>query len=337
MDELKYRLGIPVEDADKGVQAGYKAYSTAGILYGDGQGSFRTAEPGVDYGFSLLTGNGAPGNDTVAGLGQHYFDLTATSPPYEYICVGYTQAGFVWRIYGDSGEGFRVLGRFTDLTALQEAIESGLVKKPVPGDAYFIGTTAPYPVYYYDGLTFTWTYYGPLGSSGSSGSDVTGVPPHGSKGQVLIKNSDADYDAVWGDAVPDGGIGTAKLAKDAVTAEKIPDGSLITSKFMNNSVTAAKIAKGAVSATFTATIPATGWVEETGGFYIDITVEGLTDDDEIIPGLDYSQLATGSSGVELAEAASTIYRFESAANLIRAHATEIPTIAVPAKFKAVRK
>lgn len=331
-----YKLSLTAAEAAKGILAGYDAASTVGLLLADGTGRVRAAQPGRDYGYGMLEGNGPPSTSVAANIGQHYFDMAATAPPYEYICVGYTATGFVWKVFGENGAGFKVLGRFDSLESLQEALASGLIPAAQPGDAYFIGTTAPYPVYYFDGLTLRWTYYGPLGSSGGGG-DAIGIPPHGSTGQVLGKNSDADYDVSWMDAVPDGSIGTAKLAKDAVTAEKIPDGSMSTPKYMNNSITAAKIAKGAVSVTFTATIPAAGWVEETGGFYIDITVEGLTDDDEIIPGLDYSQLATGSSGVELAEAASTIYRFESAANLVRAHATEIPAIAVPAKFKAVRK
>lgn len=225
-----YPVALPAEDASKGIEAGYSAYMTPGIFYGDGQGGIRTAQPGTDYGYPLVQGNGPPGNTTSANLGQHYFDMTATAPPYEYICVGYTASGFVWKIYGDPGQGFRVLGRFNTIEALQEAVSAGTIPQPSPGDAYFVGTTAPYPVYYYDGLTLTWTYYGPLGSSGSSSGDVTGIPPHGGAGQVLKKSSDADYDVEWGDVpkftvtttdISNGAITTPKLASQAITMEKL--------------------------------------------------------------------------------------------------------------------
>lgn len=242
-----YKLSIPAADVDKGVIAGYNAYGTPGIPYGDGRGGFRTASPGVDYGFPTLTGNGPPTPAVAANLGQHYFDMAATAPPYEYICVGYTAYGFTWRIYGDSGSGFRTLGRFETLAELRDAVDAGMVPAPTAGDAYFIGATPPYDVVVWDRLAAGWDNIGPLGGSGGGGSSGTavGIPPHGSEGQVLVKSSAADYDVVWGEAVPSGSVGTDKIANAAVTAAKLADGSVSTAKLASSSVTAAKLADDA--------------------------------------------------------------------------------------------
>lgn len=225
-----YKLSIPAADAARGIQAGFDAASTAGLLLADGTGRVRAAQPGRDYAYGLLEGNGPPSNSVAANIGQHYFDMTATAPPYEYICVGYTVTGFVWKVFGENGAGFKVLGRFESLEALQDALASGLIPAAQPGDAYFVGTTAPYPVYYFDGLTSLWSYYGPLGSTSGGGSsgDVQGIPPHGGAGQVLRKNSAVDYDVSWGDAVPDGSVTGAKLAENAVSKAKIQPGATYT-------------------------------------------------------------------------------------------------------------
>ena len=233
-----YAVEMTAENAKKALVAGLRVAQTPGVLLADGQGGVRTALPGDDYGYPLLQGNGPPSAGNVANVGQHYFDLTASGPPYEYICVGYTEAGFVWRVYGDPGAGFYPKGRFLSLDALQEAIEAGLADAPSPGDAYFIGEAAPYDVYFYDGQTLSWVNLGPLGGNGST---AAGIPPHGAAGQFLIKKTAADYDAVWSD-IPDNSIDAAMLKADAVTAAKLADDAVETAAIKNSNVTAAKLA-----------------------------------------------------------------------------------------------
>lgn len=233
-----YAVEMTAENAKKALVAGLRVAQTPGILLADGQGGVRTALPGDDYGYPLLQGNGPPSAANVANVGQHYFDLTASGPPYEYICVGYTEAGFVWRVYGDPGAGFYPKGRFLSLDALQEAIEAGLADAPSPGDAYFIGEAAPYDVYFYDGQTLSWVNLGPLGGNGST---AAGIPPHGAAGQFLIKKTAADYDAVWSD-IPDNSIDADMLKADAVTAAKLADDAVETAAIKNANVTAAKLA-----------------------------------------------------------------------------------------------
>lgn len=233
-----YAVEMTAENAKKALVAGLRVTQIPGILLADGQGGVRTALPGDDYGYPLLQGNGPPSAANVANVGQHYFDMTASGPPYEYICVGYTEAGFVWRVYGDPGAGFYPKGRFVSLDALQEAIEAGLADAPSPGDAYFIGEAAPYDVYFYDGQTLSWVNLGPLGGNGST---AAGIPPHGAAGQFLIKKTSADYDAVWSD-IPDDSIDAAMLKADAVTAAKLADDAVETAAIKNANVTAAKLA-----------------------------------------------------------------------------------------------
>ena len=233
-----YAVEMTAENAKKALVAGLRVAQTPGILLADGQGGVRTALPGDDYGYPLLQGNGPPSAANVANVGQHYFDLTASGPPYEYICVGYTEAGFVWRVYGDPGAGFYPKGRFLSLDALQEAIEAGLADAPSPGDAYFIGEAAPYDVYFYDGQTLSWVNLGPLGGNGST---AAGIPPHGAAGQFLIKKTAADYDAVWSD-IPDNSIDADMLKAAAVTAAKLAENAVGTAAIKNANVTAAKLA-----------------------------------------------------------------------------------------------
>lgn len=249
-DNKPYPVALPAEAASQGIAAGYNAYKTPGILYGDGQGGIRTAQPGTDYGYPLLQGNGPPGGSTVAGLGQHYFDMAAAKPPYEYICVGYTAFGFVWTVYGDPGAGFQVLGRFSSLEALEAAVGEGLVPKPSAGDAYFIGDVAPYDMYFWDIMTQSWAYYGPLGGAGGS-TDVTGIPPHGSEGQILSKLSDADYDVGWVD-LPEDVIDTDRIEDEAVTGSKIAPGA----------VGATQLNDTAKGLAFTVTLSAAAWSDK---------------------------------------------------------------------------
>ena len=48
---------------------------------------------------------------------------------------------------GEQGKGFRILGKYESLEALKEA-----VTQPEAGDAYSVGTSAPYDIYIYDGV-----------------------------------------------------------------------------------------------------------------------------------------------------------------------------------------
>lgn len=244
-----YRLSMTGAEADSGIRTGMEAGATSGVLLGDGNGGVTAAIPGRDFGYPLLEGNGPPTGNTAANIGQHYFDMTATKPPYEYICVGLNANGFIWIVYGDTGDGFKISGYFVSLEALEAAISAGTVAAPTEGTAYGIGEAAPYDIYVWDAVNSDWVNNGPLGGAGGGSGDATGIPPHGDTGQVLAKLSDADYDVGWREAVPNGSITGAKIASGAVGTTQLADGA----------ITAPKIANEAVSKSLTVTLTVAGW------------------------------------------------------------------------------
>lgn len=69
---------------------------------------------------------------------------------------------------GKDGENFKILGYYDSLSALEAAVTS-----PDPGDAYGVGTAAPYNVYVFDGVSGLWVNNGSL--AGVAGED--GVSP----------------------------------------------------------------------------------------------------------------------------------------------------------------
>lgn len=81
---------------------------------------------------------------------------------------------------GDTGSGFKVLGYYATLAALQAD-----VTKPAVGDAYGVGLSEPYDIYIYDGVTGTWVNNGPLqGAKGDKGDkgDTGEQGPQGIQG-----------------------------------------------------------------------------------------------------------------------------------------------------------
>lgn len=79
-----------------------------------------------------------------------------------------TASSYMWYKYkgnkGDTGQGFKVLGYYVTLSALQQSILN-----PSPGDAYGVGQASPYDIYIYDGTTSNWVNNGALqGAAGQS-------------------------------------------------------------------------------------------------------------------------------------------------------------------------
>lgn len=71
--------------------------TASGILKGDGNGGVTAATPGVDYGYAVATGKGAPTATTKGAAGQHYID---TDTGKEYVCKGQDDTGYIWGISG---------------------------------------------------------------------------------------------------------------------------------------------------------------------------------------------------------------------------------------------
>ena len=250
-----YKLSMTGAEADSGIRTGMEAGATNGVLLGDGDGGVSAATPGRDFGFPLLTGNGPPTGNTAANIGQHYFDMRATKAPYEYICVGISSNGFIWIVFGDTGDGFKISGYFASLEALEAAISAGTVAAPTAGAAYGIGEAAPYDIYVWDATNSTWVNNGPLGGGGGSG-----VPPHGTTGQALVKLSDVDHDAGWGQ------VGTAGIEAGAVTLSKIASSALDSTPTQgsNNLVTSGGVAGAMANSNFLDNSDFTQFVAQAG-------------------------------------------------------------------------
>lgn len=70
---------------------------------------------------------------------------------------------------GDTGEGFVVQGTYDTLALLEAGVTS-----PQAGDAYGVGTAAPFDIYIYDGVKAIWVNHGQLkGAKGDKGDAFT--------------------------------------------------------------------------------------------------------------------------------------------------------------------
>lgn len=115
----------------------------------------------------------------------------------------------------------------------------------------------------------------------------------------------------------------------------ITAGSIVTENLADNVVTAPKIANGAVSQTFTATITAAGWAGDAAPYTNEVTVTGLTADDN--PFVDMIASSAFETAETEIEAFANIYRMVTAENKLTVYATEKPTVDISIQIKAVRK
>lgn len=112
---------------------------------------------------------------------------------------------------GETGSGFKVLDYYASLSALQSAVRS-----PNAGDAYGVGTAAPYDIYIYGG-TSGWVNNGPLqGAQGDKGEkgdkgDPGDTGPQGPKGDTGATGPQGEKGetGATGTAGPQGATGPA--------------------------------------------------------------------------------------------------------------------------------
>lgn len=75
---------------------------------------------------------------------------------------------------GRDGKSFEIKGYYANL----ETLETG-VPEPAPGEAYCVGSAAPYDVYIYDGVNGEWVNNGTIqGAKGDAGAAGTTFTPH---------------------------------------------------------------------------------------------------------------------------------------------------------------
>lgn len=111
-------------------------------------------------------------------------DLTEEEKAQARINIGATAAG----------NGIRILARFSTLSDLKSTITN-----PIAGDAYSVGTAAPYNLYIYDGYYKLWKDYGPIRAT-----DVSARFTHDLSVPVSawVRDEDVFVDYTWKAAVP---------------------------------------------------------------------------------------------------------------------------------------
>ncbi len=158
-------------------------------------------------------------------------------------------------------------------------------------------------------------------------STVAGISPDDS-GNVSLTASDVGArPSWWVPSAADVGARPVTWTPTASEVGAIPN--------TNGAVTAEKIASGAVSSTYTATIPASGWTGSAAPYTNTVTVSGiLAADNPLVDLVASSTFATAQAEIE---AWGYVYKAVTAANKVTFYATEKPAVSVNVQLKAVRK
>ena len=145
-----------------------------------------------------------------------------------------------------SGKDFQILGYYDSLEQLKQAVPS-----PGRGDAYGIGTSYPYDIYVYDGISKTWKNNGAIqGPQGKSAYEVA------------VENGFQGTEKEWLDSLKGEATEAAALANSAADAANAAAGRAETATINATSATSAantatSAANRAAGRAETATINAT--------------------------------------------------------------------------------
>ncbi len=107
---------------------------------------------------------------------------------------------------GDTGDGLKILGHYDTLQALQQAVPN-----PAAGDAYSIGTSAPYSVYIWDAKNSVWVDNGQIqGAQGAAGEIAIGTVETGAPGtDASVTNVGTAESAILDFVIPQGYTGAS--------------------------------------------------------------------------------------------------------------------------------
>ncbi len=273
---------------------------------------------------------------------------------------------------GKDGKSFEIKGYYASVTAL----EAG-VPKPAPGDAYCVGSTAPYDVYIYDGVSGEWINNGTIqGAKGDTGAAGTTFTPHLDGNGNLSWTNDGGLDnpetqnirgakgdkgetgaagkSAYAAAVEAGYTGTEATFYAALTAmpyhnaRHLPDGAdPITVKAGNieaSAVETAKIKDGAVTmaklADHAVSVDYTVTLDTTwSGDAAPYTKEQTINGilAADAPLIDLAPSATFADAEKQADAWALVYRAVTAANKITFYAKAKPTVSIPLQIRCIRK
>lgn len=131
---------------------------------------------------------------------------------------------------------------------------------------------------------------------GAKGDTGEGVASGGTAGQMLVKLSGTDYDTGWAD---------------------VPEASCELHRF-------------------TATIPATGWTQNSDGLYtVSVSVPGILASDQ---DGDVGLVQSGSESTDAPrrDAYALLVRISAAADAIAVYATDVPGVAIPVRLEVLR-
>lgn len=273
---------------------------------------------------------------------------------------------------GKDGKSFEIKGYYASTAALEEGVPA-----PAPGDAYCVGSAAPYDVYIYDGVSGEWINNGTIqGAKGDTGAAGTTFTPHldgngnlswtndgglenpatqnirgaaGAKGETGAAGKSA-----YAAAVEAGYTGTEATFYAALTAmpyhnaRHLPDGAdPITVKAGNIEATAVETAKIKDKAVTMAKL-ADHAVSVDYTVTLDTTWSGdaapYTKEQTIngilvadAPLIDLAPSATFTDAEKQADAWALIYRAVTAANKITFYAKAKPTVSIPLQIRCIRK
>lgn len=273
---------------------------------------------------------------------------------------------------GRDGKSFEIKGYYASTAALEEGVPA-----PAPGDAYCVGSAAPYDVYIYDGVSGEWINNGTIqGAKGDTGAAGTTFTPHLDGNGNLSWTNDGGLENpatqnIRGAAGPKGETGAAGKSAYAAAVEAgytgteatfyaaltampyhnarhLPDGAdPITVKAGNieaSAVETAKIKDKAVTmaklADHAVSVDYTATLNTTwSGSAAPYTKEQTINGILATdkPLIDIVPSATFADAEKQADAWALIYRAVTAANKITFYAKAKPTVSIPLQIRCIRK
>ncbi len=273
---------------------------------------------------------------------------------------------------GRDGKSFEIKGYYASTAALEEGVPA-----PAPGDAYCVGSAAPYDVYIYDGVSGEWINNGTIqGAKGDTGAAGTTFTPHVDGNGNLSWTNDGGLDnpttqnirgdtgakgetgaagkSAYAAAVEAGYTGTEATFYAALTAmpyhnaRHLPDGAdPITVKAGNLEASAVETAKMKDKAVTMAKL-ADHAVSVDYTVTLNTTWSGsaapYTKEQTINgilatdkPLIDLVPSATFADAEKQTNAWALVYRAVTAANKITFYAKAKPTVSIPLQIRCIRK
>ena len=264
---------------------------------------------------------------------------------------------------GSDGLSFIIAGYYETAEALAAA-----VTEPKTGEAYGVGTDAPYDIYIWDAVNGLWRNNGRIqGAKGSSGAPGATFRPSVDTAGNISWTNDGGLDnpvsqnirgpagqngeqgpagaSAFEAAVDAGYQGTEATFNAALAAlpyhgaRHLPGGadpiSIRTESLENGAVTAEKISPGAVSVSYAAALDPAHWEGTTAPFTQTVSVPGLLGSDT--PLVDLSLGGTFSSDRKCLEDYALLYRAAAADGALTVYAAGRPTTALTLRILCIRK